>query len=256
MLLYLHTLIVLVVAVAARQHHLFVGTYGSSSIYGVTYDDVTRTLTQVKNNTTRVENEWLALSYDGKTLYSSGVNGWSSFPVTSPTTIGAESGRTPNVGECSVWQGVYIFASRREPYTVYGTLSCANYVNVDKTGNVDKAAQVPYNEAVVIYGMAMDPSNQYLYSSDWKNGKIWTHRVEVDGSLTSLGSVEGPSNVSAPRTMVVHPSGKTMYVLLEGWNAVALYTIDATTHMPVYTGGTYPLLPDSKLSSMPLSTKR
>lgn len=81
---------------------------------------------------------------------------------------------------------------------------------------VISAAQVPYNEAVLIYGMAKDPSNQYLYSSDWKNGKIWTHKVEADGSLTSLGAVEGPANVSTPRTMVLHPSGKTMLVLLKG----------------------------------------
>jgi carboxy-cis,cis-muconate cyclase len=243
-------LLVFATACLARKHHLFVGTYGSSSIYGVEYDDLTRSLTSVRNNTTRTENEWLALSYDSKTLYSSGVNGWSSFPVTGTMNIGEESGRTPNVGECSVWQGVFIFASRREPYTVYGTLSCANYVNVTKTGDIGTASQVPYNEAAVIYGMAMDPSNQYLYSSDWKNGKIWTHRVEADGSLTSLGSVEGPSNVSAPRTMVVHPSGKTMYVLLEGWNAVALYTLDPVTHLPVYTGGTYPLLPDSKFTAL------
>jgi carboxy-cis,cis-muconate cyclase len=249
MYLLLATLLSFSLAAAnAAQHHLFVGSYGSHSIYGVTYDDAARTLTYVKNNTTRVENEWLALSYDGKTLYSSGLAGWSSFPVTSPTTIGVESSTTPAVGQCSIWQGVFILASRRPPYSVYGSLSCANFIPVGPNGQLNgQAGQVPYNEAAVIYGMAMDPSNSHLYSSDWRTGKLWTHKVNSDGSLTVVSSVDGPSAVSAPRTIVVHPSGRALYVVLEGWNAVALYTINPATRLPVYTGGLFPLLPSSRL---------
>jgi len=238
------TLLSLALGASAAQHHMFVGTYGTSAIYGVTYDDATRTLTSVRNNTTRTENEWLALSYDGRTLYSSGLTGWSSFPVTSAETVGPESSTTPAVGQCSIWQGVFILASRRAPYSVYGSLSCANYVSVAPNGQLNgQAGQVPYNEAAVIYGMAMDPSNNYLYSSDWRSGKIWTHKVNADGSLTVINSVDGPSAVSAPRTIVVHPSGRSLYVVLEAWNAVALYKIDPISHFPVYTGGLYPLLP-------------
>jgi len=232
----------------AALHHMFVGSYSSNAVYGVTYDDVTHSMKYVKNNTTRQENEWLALSYDGKTLYSSGLAGWSSFPVTSATTIGYESSTTPAVGQCSVWQGVFILASRRAPYSVYGSLSCANYVSVGQNGQLNGAAgQVPYNEGAVIYGMAMDPSNQFLYSSDWKSGKIWTHKVNADGSLTVVNSVDGPSAVSAPRTIVVHPSGLAIYVVLEAWNAIALYKVDPVSKFPIYTGGTFPLLPAGML---------
>jgi len=138
---------------------------------------------------------------------------------------------------------VYILASRRPPYTVYGSLSCANYISVLADGSVGKATAIQYNENVVIYGMAMDPSNNYLYSSDWQNGKIWTHRVNGDGTLTVVGAVDAPSAVSAPRSIVVHPSGRAMYVILEAWNAIAYYTINPSNHMPNYTRALYPLVP-------------
>lgn len=247
MLLLLPSLIYLAWNAHAARHHMFVGTYGSSAIYGVTYDDTARSLTYVKNNTTRPENEWLALSFDGKTLYSSGSAGWSSYPVTSATTIGQQTGATPTVGQCSQYQGTFILASRRSPFSVYGSLSCANYVSVGANGQIDKAAgQIPYNEAAVIYGMAMDPSDQYMYSSDWRSGKIWTHRVNADGSLTVVGSIDGPSPVSAPRTIVVHPSGRTLYIVLEGWNTLALYAINSTSHMPQFLNALYPLIPDGE----------
>lgn len=228
------------------EHHLFVGTYGTPAIYSVTYDDIAQSLRLVRNNTTRTENEWLALSYDGNTLYSSGTSGWSSFPVTNPTTIGGESNTTPPIGTCANYGGVFILASKRAPYSVYGSLSCANYIEVGPDGDVGKATEVPYNDAVIIYGMAMDPSYSYLYSTDWKNGKIWTHKVNDDGSLTPLGSVDAPSAVSAPRSVVVHPSGNTLYITLEAWNTVALYTINKETHLPEYANALYPTIASCK----------
>lgn len=227
----------------ASKHHFFVGSYGTPSIYGLEFDNVANSLSVTKNNTTRKENEWLALSHDAKTLYSSGADGWSSFPVTSNTTLGAQSPSTPGSGNCGAWNGVYVMASRKAPYPLYGSLNCANWVSTGPEGEVGKATALPYNEVSVIYGMATDPTYSYLYSSDWRNGKIWTHKVGSDGSLTLVGFTESPSNASAPRTLQVHPSGKSMYVILEAWNAMALYFINETTHMPYYTNALYPLVP-------------
>ncbi|KAF2397133.1 3-carboxy-cis,cis-mucoante lactonizing enzyme [Trichodelitschia bisporula] len=229
-------------AAETSKHHLFVGTYGTPAIYGIEFDSNANTLTVAGNNTTRKENEWLALSYDSKTIYSSGSSGWSSFPITSPTTLGKEASTTP-IGSCSSWGGVFILASRRSPYTLYGSLSCGNWVAVEKEGEVGKATAIPYNEAAIIYGMATDPTYNYMYSTDWKGGKIWTHKINADGSLTAIGSVDAPSGVSAPRSIAVHPSGKAIYVVLEAWNALALYFVNETTHLPVYTNGLYPLVP-------------
>ncbi|KAE9961401.1 hypothetical protein BLS_002188 [Venturia inaequalis] len=227
----------------AAKHHFFVGSYGTPSIYGLEFDNVVNSLTVTKNNTTRKENEWLAISHDAKTLYSSGAEGWSSFPITSNTTLGKQSPSTPGSGNCGAWNGVYVMASRRAPYPLYGSLNCANWVSTGPDGEVGKATALPYNEASVIYGMATDPTYSYLYSSDWRNGKIWTHKIGSDGSLTLVGFTESPSKASAPRTLQVHPSGKSMYVILEAWNAMALYYINETTHMPYYTNALYPLVP-------------
>jgi carboxy-cis,cis-muconate cyclase len=236
----------IVLTARATKHHFFVGTYGTPAIYGVEYDDVPNSLRVTKNPTIRPENEWLALSYDSRTLYSSGTSGWSSFNITSPTTLGKQSNTTPALGNCGNWNGVFVMASKRAPYSLYGSLSCANWVGVGPEGEVGKATTVPYNEAAVIYGMAMDPTYTYMYSSDSRNGKIWTHRVEQDGSLTLIGYTGAPSNVSAPRTIQVHPGGKSLYVILEAWNVMALYYINQTTHMPEYTNALYPLVPASK----------
>jgi carboxy-cis,cis-muconate cyclase len=244
----LHSLFLSSIALTARaaKHHFFVGTYGTPAIYGVEYDNAVNSLKVTKNNTTRTENEWLALSYDGKTLYSSGVSGWSSFNITSPSTLGPQSNTTPAKGDCGAWNGVFVMASKKAPYSLYGSLSCANWVGVGPGGEVGKATTVPYNEAAVIYGMAMDPTYTYLYSTDSRNGKIWTHKVNNDGSLTLIGFTGAPSNVSGPRTIQVHPSGRSLYVILEAWNVMALYFINQTTRMPEYTNALYPLVPASK----------
>jgi len=226
----------------AAKHHFFVGTYGTPAIYGVEFDNTANSLRVVKNNTTRFENEWLALSHDGRTLYSSGTSGWTSYNITSPTTIGAQASTTPASGDCGTWNGVYVLASRKSPYPLYGSLTCANWVSVGPSGEVGKATSVPYNEAAVIYGMATDPTYNYLYSTDWRTGKIWTHKINGDGSLTVIGFTGSPSNISAPRTVQVHPSGKALYVILEAWNAMALYFINETTHLPEYTNALYPLV--------------
>lgn len=237
----------------AAKHHFFAGTYATPAIYGVEFDNVSNTLEVTKNNTTRVENEWLALSYDGKVLYSSGKSGWSSFNVVNSTALGPQSNTTPATGNCGNWNGVFVMASRKPPYPLYGTLTCANWISVDPDGNIGKATAVPYNDGALIYGMATDPTYSYLYSSDWKNGKIWTHRINNDGSLSSMGSTPAPSAVSNPRTLQVHPSGKALYVVLESWNAVALYRISETTHLPEFTGAVHPLVPAGMIAYAALS---
>jgi carboxy-cis,cis-muconate cyclase len=69
------------------------------------------------------------------------------------------------------------------------------------------------------------------------------HRVNYAGDLTVIGVANVPSPVAAPRTIVIHPSGKALYVVLEAWNVLAYYTIDPVTHLLAYTKCLYPLVP-------------
>ena len=63
------------------------------------------------------------------------------------------------------------------------------------------------------------------------------------GLLTLVGSVLAPAPKDHPRWVEIHPSGTHLYVLMEAGNRVCIYTLDPSTHMPAYTGTTYPLIP-------------
>src|ERR1700677_1872727 len=85
----------------AAQHHLFVGSHATTSIHAVTYDDKSATLLVQDFPTTRAANERLALSYNGRTLYSAGAAGWSSFDVVAPGQIAAaNSSNAPAAPGC------------------------------------------------------------------------------------------------------------------------------------------------------------
>jgi hypothetical protein len=249
-------------AAMKHQHHLFAGSFSGSSIYGITFDDGTNRMNVSRTPTNRVDNEWLAISYDGKTLYSSGSSGWSTFSIgMSPMThspsqntavspnlmslvVSNEVHMTPTSPNCTSWLPFNIIASRKSPFPVYGSLSCSLPPTLlSPDGHTTVWESPTFNERAAVYGMALDPTSNYLYTADWRAGMIWTHKVNSDGTLTSLGGVEAPSSVSAPRSIAVHPSGRAMYVALEGWNAVALYTIDSRTKLPSYSKGLYTLVP-------------
>jgi carboxy-cis,cis-muconate cyclase len=234
---------------AAAKHHMFVGGYGTTSIYGVTHDDKSPTLLFQEFATPRAENERLALSYNGKTLYSAGRSGWSSFDVEAPGVIStAGSGNAPAAGGCGaqVARGVAVLAASKRPYNVYGSLACAERVGVGERGHVRApATPIAYgaDASVEIAGVAVGPAGRSLYSSDWRGGRIWTHAVGEDGALSLAAAVDAPSNVSRPLALAVHPSGRALYVVLSSWNSLAYYTVNQATRLPEYSNSVRNLVP-------------
>lgn len=63
------------------------------------------------------------------------------------------------------------------------------------------------------------------------------------GELTLVDSIEAPAPNDHPRWVEMHPSDKYLYALMESGNRLCIYSIDPDTHMPVYTGQHYPLIP-------------
>jgi carboxy-cis,cis-muconate cyclase len=64
------------------------------------------------------------------------------------------------------------------------------------------------------------------------------------GELTLVGSVDAPAENDHPRWVEIHrPTDAYLYVLMEAGNRICEYKIDPTTHLPVYTGENYPLIP-------------
>ena len=76
------------------------------------------------------------------------------------------------------------------------------------------------------------------------------HKVDnVTGELTLVSSISGPVTGSDPRHVTVHPAGQYLYVVLEGANEVAQYTVDQNTGIPLFENVTYSLIPTSATSS-------
>jgi carboxy-cis,cis-muconate cyclase len=91
--------------------------------------------------------------------------------------------------------------------------------------------------------MVFDPTETYLYSADMWANRIWTHKKDADGKLTLVGSVEAPKKGDHPRWVSIHQTGNYLYALMEGGNTLGQYVIDESTHLPVYTKQSYPLVP-------------
>jgi carboxy-cis,cis-muconate cyclase len=58
-----------------------------------------------------------------------------------------------------------------------------------------------------------------------------------------VGSIQAPDPGDHPRWVEIHPSGTYLYVLMEAGNRLCIYLIDPTTHLPVWTKQSYPLIP-------------
>lgn len=143
-------------------------------------------------------------------------------------------------------------AAKQPPYCVYGNpfyehAGYGNVFSVDDNGKLDKNIQnYEYSDKSAIHGMVFDPTETYLYSADMWGDKIWTHKKDVDGKLTLVGSVDAPKVGDHPRWVDIHPSGLYLYALMEAGNTLGVYVIDGQTHLPVFTHTTYPLVPPGR----------
>ena len=98
-----------------------------------------------------------------------------------------------------------------------------------------------------IHGMVFDPTETYLYSADLTANKLWVHRKDPaspdSGNVVLVGSVDAPHELDHPRWVAMHPTGKYLYALMEKGNRICEYVVDQTTHLPVYTHRSFPLIP-------------
>lgn len=112
-----------------------------------------------------------------------------------------------------------------------------------------------YSPSSAIHGMVFDPKEEYLYSADMWGDKVWAHRKDGrTGKVECVGSVDVPKPGDHPRWVEMHPKGGYLYVLMEAANYLAVYTIDPGSHMPVFTGMTYPLIPQGKQNTPSVSS--
>ena len=156
-------------------------------------------------------------------------------------------------------KAIFILAATEAPYAVYGTpfggtAECGSVMSVDENGVLSEVIQnYTYKSTSGVHGMALDSTNSFIYSADDTGNTLWIHSVnKTTGEVTLAGSVDGPVTGADPRHVTVHPEGQYLYVILEGANELAQYSIDNTTGIPYSENVTYSLIP-SGTSSLPPS---
>lgn len=146
-------------------------------------------------------------------------------------------------------RAIFVLAASKPPYAVYGNpfyehAGSGNIFSISSSGSLKENIQnYPYSPNSAIHGMVFDPSETYLYSADMWGNKVWTHKKASDGTLTLVGSIDAPKPGDHPRWVAMHPSGQYLYALMEAGNTLAVYVIDPSTGLPVYTHLSYPLIP-------------
>lgn len=163
-------------------------------------------------------------------------------------------------GNCSSSKAIFVVAASEPPYAVYGTPfgslgECGSVMSVDKNGTLSEVIQnYTYKSTSGVHGMALNSNNTFIYSADDSANTLWTHSVNgSSGEVTYVSSISGPVAGADPRHVAVHPDGKYLFVVLEGANKLAQYTIDQSTGIPSFHNVTYALIPNSK--TLPLSPK-
>lgn len=244
---------------ASMKHHLVVGTWTPpGALFTFEFDDEALTLSLVKR-TPLAESEpisWLTISHDKKTLYGAAMKKWSSHAIASPTDITTTASHpmshcpeaAPTAGTRT--RAIFALAAAKPPHCVYGApfyehADFGNIFTVDETGALkDNIQNFAYRPGSAIHGLVFDPEEEYLYSADMWENLIWTHKKAADGTLTTVDALEAPHPDDHPRWVEMHQSGKTLYSLMEKGNVLREYDIDPETHKPIYSGKTYPLVPE------------
>lgn len=235
----------------AAKHQIIIGTFSTSFLYTVEFDDEANTLSLLKNSTAAAAHQWLSLSADKKNLY--GTAGSSVMQMDS-YTIGDDTGTdivhngTVVSGECATMT-VHLEALQAEPYGVYGVSygtgeNCGGVVGVDAQGvAVESAQNFTYdNPASSLHGVGFHPSGDYLYTADMGAKSVWTHKVDrTSGEVTFVANSSYEAGI---RHVNAHPSGKYAYGMTETTSTVVLLSIDNSTGAAnVVEGSTYSIIP-------------
>ncbi|KAH9889669.1 hypothetical protein F4778DRAFT_773283 [Xylariomycetidae sp. FL2044] len=244
----------------AATHEMIVGTFGTTSLYTLAFDDEALTLELVANTSTPAASSWIALSGDKKHLYGNSYN------AETPTFVGYTLANASSIaydtavaagGECNA-KGIFVLADPNPPYAVYGnffsgsaTADCGSVMSVTDDGALGETIQnFTYASGSGVHGTALSPDSRFLYSADDGGNAIWTHSIDAaTGAVAYVSNITGPAEGSDPRHVAVHPGGAYLYVVLEGTSQLAQYTVDAETGVLSYADVIYPLLRSNESAS-------
>lgn len=95
------------------------------------------------------------------------------------------------------------------------------------TGQISLGPQTPQQVGVSPYGIALAPSQKYLYVANASSNNISTFNIAPDGSLSQPNSpVPGGSG---PNTAMIDPSGGYLLVTNSFSNDISVFSIDSSS---------------------------
>lgn len=79
------------------------------------------------------------------------------------------------------------------------------------------------------YGLAIDPSGNYLYAANYGDNTISEYTINSDGSLTSIATIgAGLGILSGPVNILINHAGTYLYVANQTASTVVGYAIDSS----------------------------
>lgn len=148
----------------------------------------------------------------------------------------------------------FIVAATSSPYTVFGapySSGCSSLaISVDDSGTMQASiANISYNNAAGVHGLALSPNNDFVYSADDMGNAVWVHSYNsTTGTVEEVQYLSAPSD-SDPRHLAVHPNGDWVYVVYEAASSIAIYSRDSVTGELTFTNTTFSLLPSGFTNS-------
>lgn len=127
-------------------------------------------------------------------------------------------------------------------------------LSIDETGTLkDVADSWFYENASAVHGMALSQrgDQQLLYSADWGEDTLWTHRIDnATGNVQEVGSLTMPTAGIHPRHLTVHPNGTYVYVVMEAGNELVQFSLGEKYGNAVEDTASYSLIPTSMLGPL------
>jgi carboxy-cis,cis-muconate cyclase len=219
--------------VQADLHHIFVSSFTSPHLYSLEFEDSNNTIAESGHILGHDGHPWIAFSYDKASLYAGETNGFASYTVDNATSLSYKKS-IPLVGQCGQkiagFGATYVLPLQRAPFTVFGAPfgSCLNAMSVEPDGTLmDVVQNITLDSGSGIHGLAMGPDADFLYSADDTSNGIWVHKVNQEtGALTKVSFTPAPSVDAGPRHLIVHPTGRFLYVVMEARNEVRVYAVN------------------------------
>lgn len=243
--------------VQADLHHVFVPSFTSPHLYSLEFDDANNTIVQARHIVGNDGHPWISFSYDKASLYAGETNGFASYTVDNSTSLSYKKS-VPLPGPCSQkiagFGSTYITSLQRAPFTVYGAPfgACLSAMSVEPDGTLmDVVQNITLESTSGIHGLAIGADAEYIFSADLSANGIWVHKVNQEtGALAKVSFTPAPSVNAGPRHLIVHPTGRFLYVVMEAKNEVRVYAINfgqRSSQVKITdTGLSYSLIPQGE----------